>query len=456
MKTIKSYTLLFCCSIFFVLASCNKFVEIDGPKNQLANGAVFSDSTNASAAVTGIYINMMQPIGYAFTSGALSIYPGLSSDELYLSFNDVAAEQIFNNQINPTNDKNLSLYNFAYKYIYQSNASVEGISASPAISESAKSKLIAEARFLRAFFYFNLINIYGQVPLIMTTDYNISRSMPNASVDQVYEQIFSDLKFAQTNLSPDMNSKDRANFYAATALLAKCYLYRGQYSYALKEADKIILSGKYTIVTNPDDVFLPTSNETIWDLRPVLYNLATFEGQYFVPTSSTAIPRFVITNDLYNTFEKNDLRKASWIKVNTVSGVEYPYPYKYKVTNSTTVVESSVVFRLAEIYLIRAEAEASLNNLEGSKTDLNVIRSRAGLSNTAAVDKITLLNAIESERQKELFCEWGNRWFDLKRTDRAVQVLGVSKPDITGNSLLYPIPRSEINANPNLTQNPGY
>jgi hypothetical protein len=441
----------------FIQSSCTKFVQTDGPKNQLTSAAVFADSTNANAAVLGIYVNMMQVGSFGFCSGALSLYPGLSGDELYLSANDASTAQFYNNQLLPDNDKLQSLYIYAYKYIYETNACIEGISASPKISDANKSVFIGEAKFLRAFFYFNLVNLYGAVPLVTTTDYNITRLTARSPTDIVYAQIIADLKYAQANLPLNSSLKERANYYSATALLAKVYLFTGQYVMAAAEADKVITSGKFAIVSNLNSVFLSSSNETIWNLLPVIQQQATYEGLYFVPTTTTAKPKYVITNSLYNSFETGDLRKSNWIKANTVTGQLYPYPYKYRVGRTTgAITENSVVFRLAEMYLIRAEANANTGNLNVAINDLNVIRKRAGLGVTSAVDKSSVLLAIEKERQAELFCEWGNRWFDLKRTNRAAQVLGPSKVNFKSTSVLYPIPVSELNANPNLTQNAGY
>jgi hypothetical protein len=116
-----------------------------------------------------------------------------------------------------------------------------------------------------------------------------------------------------------------------------------------------------------------------------------------------------------------------------------------------------MVLRLAEQYLIRAEARARLGKVPESQADINAIRSRSGLSNTTAADPAALLLAIEKERQVELFSEWGHRWLDLKRTGRADAVLGAEKPtDWQPTDALYPIPQNEILSNPLLTQNLGY
>jgi hypothetical protein len=141
-----------------------------------------------------------------------------------------------------------------------------------------------------------------------------------------------------------------------------------------------------------------------------------------------------------------------------VSGVTYVYPTKYKTkTASSDPVEYNVIFRLAEQYLIRAEARIQQDRYADAQSDLNLIRSRAGLPKTTASDKPTLLNAIESENRSEYFAEWGHRWFDLKRWGKVDTVLSTLKfPNWQSTDVLYPIPLTEIQRNPALTQNPGY
>ena len=144
------------------------------------------------------------------------------------------------------------------------------------------------------------------------------------------------------------------------------------------------------------------------------------------------------------------------------NGTTFYYPYKYKKgddysSNPPPPTEYYIVFRLAEQYLIRAEARAQQGNIGGGQADINLIRNRSGLANTIASDKGNLLSAVEHERQIELFAEWGHRWLDLKRTNRADQVLGAIKgASWQSTDKVYPIPQSQIQLNPFLTQNPGY
>jgi hypothetical protein len=126
-------------------------------------------------------------------------------------------------------------------------------------------------------------------------------------------------------------------------------------------------------------------------------------------------------------------------------------------SGTLTLSEHYIVLRLAEQHLIRGEARAMQNKLIESKQDLNIIRNRAGLTNSTASSKEDILAAIARERKVELFSEWGNRWYDLKRTGKANSVLSTIKPQTwQATDTLYPIPQSQINLNSALSQNPGY
>jgi len=144
--------------------------------------------------------------------------------------------------------------------------------------------------------------------------------------------------------------------------------------------------------------------------------------------------------------------------VNTGNGNQtFYYPYKYKnILSSSPTVEDFMILRLGEQYLIRAEASAELGNTAAALADLNVVRARAGLAAVTVSSPAAALTAIMHERQIELFTEWGNRWYDLKRTGTATAVLSSEKTAWQANAELYPVPRTQLSVNPLLTQNPGY
>ncbi|MBL4675510.1 MAG: RagB/SusD family nutrient uptake outer membrane protein [Mucilaginibacter sp.] len=435
-------------------ASCKKFVDAGSPKSELTTDKVFADSAGAAGAVNGLYINMIQPFGQGFSSGGITVAAGLVADELSTTAQGPNAE-FFANNVNPRNAQNESLWTGAYQQLYPANSCIEGIAAS-GLTPSQKDRLTAEARVVRAYLLFNLVNLYGPVPLATMTDYRISRTLPRSPVNEVYQQIQADLQFAQAHLDQNNVQTQHANVWAATSLLARVYLYQGKYAQAAAEASKVIIPGNFNLEKEPKDVFLAGSRETIWRLIPVYPGRETWEASLFVPSSATATPPFVITDRLKNSFEFNDKRGMEWIGINTIAGKVYAYPDKYKrVFSSGGLQESYVLIRLAEIYLIRAEARLRTGDVNGAIEDLKMIQQRANAdlyTGTAS----GLAAAIEQERRKELFCESGHRWFDLKRTGRANAVLTSTKPNWKETAQLLPIPQAQIDANPELTQNPGY
>jgi starch-binding outer membrane protein, SusD/RagB family len=248
-------------------------------------------------------------------------------------------------------------------------------------------------------------------------------------------------------------------------LLARVYLYNKEYSNADLEATKVISQSSLFSLPSLNDAFLKNSNEAIWQLQPVKANQNTQDAFVFIlpasgPTTSTSNPVYLSTQ-LVNSFENNDARKTAWVNSVTANGVTYYYPYKYKATlASGSVTEYLMMFRLAEQYLIRAEARARLNNISGARADLNAVRTRAGLDATTANDEVSLVTAILNERRVELFTELGQRWFDLKRTNTVDNVMNNYAPakgtTWNPNWQLYPIPFDDIQKNSALVQNPGY
>jgi hypothetical protein len=155
------------------------------------------------------------------------------------------------------------------------------------------------------------------------------------------------------------------------------------------------------------------------------------------------------------------MRRAIWVGSYTEDADTWYFPYKYKIRDGSDPLEEyAMVLRLGEQILIRAEARARQDNLAGAISDINMIRERAQLpliiETDPTMDLANVLLAIEKERRSELFCEWGDRWFDLKRNDRLSAVLGPIKTGWALTDAFYPIPQTEILVNRNLDQNPGY
>ncbi|MCD8539036.1 MAG: RagB/SusD family nutrient uptake outer membrane protein [Leadbetterella sp.] len=183
-------------------------------------------------------------------------------------------------------------------------------------------------------------------------------------------------------------------------------------------------------------------------------------GRTYIPSSSVRAT-YYLTDDFMGAFEEGDLRKANWTKQFTARAPFVYYPNKYKLRvapQNAEDAEDQILFRLAEVLLIHAEANAQLNKLPEALSSLNKIRERAGLLPLSAnLSKEEVLLAVEQERRLELFSEYGHRWVDLVRTGRADAVLGKHKATTWKSyAQLFPVPEKDIELNPNLTQNPGY
>ena len=455
----KNRLLAGCLSI--ICASCQKLIELPGnPPTYITKEQQYADSASVLSAVAGVY-TYNQSKGFGYSDANFTIATGLSADEISTTVTTNDNPQFYSSTLTSINRSIIALWQYPYQAMYQVNDVLDGITNNSKLSDSFVKQITGEMEVVRAFYNFNLVNLFGDVPLVISTDYNTTAHLPRASVEAVYTQILADLTNAVKILPAEYPSagRMRPNLYAAKALLAKVYLYRGEWQAAYNEASDIISSNVYSITDVPlNGVFLDGSNEAIWQLPVKNSYQQTAEAQNFVP-STGAIPRYLVTSFLSDQFEAGDKRLQAWI--GTSNGLKYPFKYKNKLASSTPL-EDYMVFRLGEVLLIRAEAAAHLNNLGEALTDVNTIRSRAGLSASTAdvTSQDAVLNAVMHERQTELCFEWGNRWFDLKRNvtpaTSAATVLGAEKTGYNANAALYPIPMAQIQLNNQLKQNPGY
>jgi starch-binding outer membrane protein, SusD/RagB family len=384
----------------------------------------------------------------------------------------------YTNSLTNSNTVQTDFWNNIYPILYTVNSAIAGLTNNTALTPAVRQQLLGEAKFMRAFCYFYLVSLYGDVPLVTGTDYTVNALLPRTPQSQVWQQIISDLKDAQNMLSTNYldatllnttSQRVRPTSWAATALLARSYLYTQNWDSAQVEATTVINNPTLYNLERLNGVFLANSNEAIWQLQPVNFGANTQDAQLFIIPSAGPGGSFPVYLNplLVNAFEPGDQRRTNWVDSVVVSPNTYYYAYKYKVDSiPSPVTEYEMILRLGEQYLIRAEAEA--NGAGGgtvaSITDLDTIRNRAGLSNySGATDQASLLTAILHERQVELFTEWGHRWLDLKRTNTVNSVMGspgnvcafkggVWNPDWQW----YPIPKYDLQHDPHLVQNSGY
>jgi len=445
--------------------SCKKYVDTPMPKNELVSELVFTDDKTATAAMVGLYSDM-NAFNYYYANVLMNYLTAMQADDLYY-LSAFANYDVFRlNTLLPNSQYVQSMWRDQYAYIFHANSCIEGLSTATTLTPAVKDQLLGEAYFMRAFLHFYLVNMYGDVPLITTTNTEENNIKPRTKATQVYDQIIKDLQEAKKLLAVNYPSANRVrpNKAAATGLLARVYLYNKQWAAAEAEASLVLANNQYALLKDLNTVFLANSKEAIWQLMPVNVSGGrnTWEGFTSTPATATALPAFRLdTINLIQKFEAGDLRLANWTGWRkTTAGATVYFPWKYKVRTSTsaTLQEYSMVMRLAEQFLIRAEARIQQDKLTDGRSDLDSIRIRAGLPKLdETLDKAALLLAVEKERKLELFVEWGHRWFDLKRTNRANAVLGPLKaPNWQSTDTLYPIPSDAIRTNIHLEQNDGY
>lgn len=362
---------------------------------------------------------------------------------------------------------------------------------------SLKDRCKAEATFLRAMYYFNLVRQFGGVPLVLEpTTSQAAVEIKRSKDTQVYDRIILDLREAAASFAKakDVEENGRANEMSALALLGKVYLTIGNFVEAEKVLSTVMSSGKYTLLPEYADLFNPAKKdykETIFAIQysensPELANNFIFT---FAPhTSAGAItgrPNINIiaagwnqpTDDLINAFEVGDKRKA--VSIGIWNGLDWdnkvkPIPYcaKYKAPISAPdnrCGDNLPIIRYSDVLLMYAESLVEQGKASQAIPSIQLVRNRAGLSSPITLnDAASLRTLIAKERQTE-FCFENQRWYDLKRTGKAIEVMTAhgkreksSKvflfPEsytLNSNKLIAPLPVSQVSIN-KLTQNPGY
>jgi hypothetical protein len=458
-------------STFCLFSSCKKILNIPPPVGSILTEQVFTNDAQAVSAATGMYYNLIvnEP---SFANVGSSLLLGMSADELtFFNQSQSASLQFQDNKLVSSNNiLDSYFWQNPYSVIYIANSVIEGLNGYNGVNDSLKNQLIGQAEFIRAYCDFYLVNLFGAVPLVTTINYNKTDLLTRSPVSNIYAAMVADLKDAQSRLLSDYSASGGQriipNKFAASALLARVYLYMKDYIDAQSESSNVLANKSLYGLDSISNIFMTTSNEAIFQLQQV-NTTATFnvtpDGYWFIPAIINSTPPYAyLTNTILQAFEPGDERRSNWIDSTVYNNITYYFPYKYKdgrpqINPGGPDSEYTTILRLAEQYLIRAEAEAETGDLGDAIADLNVIRMRAGLSAINPATQSEVLSAIIHERQVEFFAEGGYRWFDLKRTGMAASILSSEKNfAIDSAALLFPIPLPEIRIDPNLTQNPDY
>jgi len=432
--------------VVLLSASCKKYLE-EVPNNALPTETSIADASTARAAIIGTYDRMQSYYASSYpTLGTITtdnvIFNGTLSEYLQLDQHAIPTDNVIT----------VSAYQGIYRTINSANSVIAYVPAisDPTLSTVEKNKILGEAYFIRALAYFDLGRGWGGVQLQLkpTTDLTVLKGIKRSTLDQTYDQVLADLVQAEQLLPEDAATRNRAQKSAARALRARLHLYRKQWADAEIYATQVIANTKYSLV-KPYKSFFTAPFQTAESVLELAYSVNDRNSYWnlWYPSSSggqfTLKPSDGLVLKLNNPTvggARNTLIAGSGTNV---------YGVLYNTTATST--DPSYLIRIAELYLIRAEARAQQNNLTGAAADLNVVRARADVGATTANTQAGLLQAIEEENGIEFAFE-AHRWFDLIRTERAGAVLGISNK----NFWLFPIPFSDVQSDPDVTQNPGY
>lgn len=434
--------------VILSITSCKKFLDVK-PVSQISDEVALTSKERIQRALTGAY-SRLQVIEYYGSEWPNAVW---LSDDNVTAFGAGTTDLQFEGHAILSSSNTIEInWKAMYSAINSANNVISAIGTvqDPSLTEDERKNILGQAQFIRALVYFDLVRTFGGVPLVLTPTKGLSdESFPARSTsEQVYTQVVADLTEAEKNL-PDVVNRNLAHKKAAQALRARVALYQQDWDKAEEYATTVIESPDFTLVQPFENIITQKgNNESIFELE---YNL-TDQNQlsaFFYPATMGGYYRVGPTDELVTILKDPSKAGNRSVLLGELGGA--PYGNRYRKANGATNDDNYAILRLAEMYLIRAEARANNNDVENGADDLDEVRHRAGLGDTPADTKEELLQAIEDERRIEFAFE-PHRWFDLIRTGRAGAVLGITN----SNKFVFPLPASEVLANTNLEQNDDY
>lgn len=457
--------------LYFAFLGCEQDL-FQEPLTNKSTGNFFSNEGEIESAVNGVYATLQ------FT-GLYNLYlPAMGEIPSDNTFDEVPANdggrygQLDEFTTIPSNEVITIIWKDAYIGIQRSNIILNRIAGIPFNNPNTKNARTGEMLFIRALLYFNLVRIFGDVPLVTeeTIDPTTYFGQGRSSTDKVYTQIEQDLKDAIELLPAEADQAGRVIKTAAQALLAKVYMTRDNFASAHPLLEAVLESGQHRLLASPAAVFElgnELSEEIIFAVQFGSGVNGNTEGSdafvQFSPSGTVngAKGHNLPTRDFIELYTEEDLRKEAYVGI-TENGTPFCKKYKEPITVPSDGESDWIVLRYADVLLLLAETENELGNPSSARFYLNQVRLRAGLSQSSNTDPQYLAEAIELERRLELIGE-GHRWFDLLRTGKAIETvndwyaentnLGIT---IEEHDLLMPVPQSQIDTDPSLVQNPGY
>ncbi|MEQ9285757.1 MAG: RagB/SusD family nutrient uptake outer membrane protein [Cyclobacteriaceae bacterium] len=470
----------------FLYSCSDDFIDL-APLSQTNVKNFYSSSDDIEIAVNGAYSALQLGGSYKVS---LAEVPEIRSDNSWLSWmqGDADSENIIEFQIQVNNPIIAGMWTDAYKGILRCNVVLDRIDQVE-LESNLKNRYVGEVKFLRALTYFNLVRLFGDVPMVLKELKSVEESYEygRKPVAEVYEQIHKDLKEAEEFLPLSYSNENigRATKGAAKALRGKVYLTQKNYAEAKVKLKEVIDLGVYDLLPDYASLWDLSNENSIESIFEVQFKKGgngigssyanrfppKFSGPYTVKVGTTD-GHNCPTQDMEDEYEPGDLRKDISMATGYTNGAGEWVPDKWvlKFMDVPFVARDSdnnwPVIRYADVLLMYAEVLNELGYVaDGEAFDLlNEIRSRAGLGaktsnnpdvNLRIASQEEFRMAIEHERRVELAFE-NHRFFDLVRTGRFVDVMSKFYP-VQDYQILFPIPQTQIDINPDkIWQNPGY
>lgn len=438
--------------VMLSVTGCDSVLDID-PVNELTEEKAIIDVAGARAAVAGIYDALQ---GGSYYSESFLVFSDLPSEDVehtgtFTTYADANA-----NRLTADNSSINGIWNALYRAVGRANIVIERLPDVPGFDAAERDQLIGEAHLVRALTFHNLVKLWGDsadsglgVPIPTSVPRSVAEasSITRATTGETYAQILSDLDRAQQLMNVDKAPR-RASLGAVRAIRARVHLYRTNWAEAEAAAEQVVGMG-YTLAPNYSDLFTPDGAETPEDIFKVAFTPVEFSlmGFYYRARAAGGRQEVAPTETLEALYPAGDARK-NW-------NIAYTGTRRFGGKWPTGAGDEDIyVIRLAEVLLIKAEAEARQGKLGEAIASVNQVRQRAGVTPLeAGLSQQQVLDAIILERRLELAME-GDRWPDLVRRGRALIERGITdRPE----QRLFPIPLGEIDVtNPPLQQNPGY
>lgn len=474
--------------ILTLATSCSDFLETEPLTDFTSDPQItsklksrYKSATDAESGLNGAYEKFKQDIFQL----EIFNYGDVQSDNCYTGGDGLDEEEIDGVKVTSINSKVKLMWAQYYEMGGTATNVIENTRLMKSgIDESTRQRIMAEAKFIRAYAYFDIVRIWGDAPLMTDlipaiTAGNLTEMYPKlypsrTSTEKIYAQIIKDLEEAIPFLESTSKGTFKATKGAANGLLAKVYATQGEkstrnYAKVVELCNQVIADG-YSLVSNFDDLWNPANKFTSESIFEVYYDATSPNWAFWVLFSeedgSITWRRYCTpTHQLIAKFEANDARFASSIVYKNVPYDTYFPANNYPIANKIRRKDSNIILmRLADILLLKAEALAELNQVSEAVSIVNTIRNRAGLQSISTnISQNEARLVVENERQLELLLE-GQRWYDLLRNERMTAVMTQHTdrngklffPTLQEFHKLWPIPQNEKDSNLNLTQNQGY